>query len=452
MQIKKQTKKICLTSLGCSKNLVDSEIMLGILDDKGYELITSRSDADVLIVNTCAFIGDAREESVEAILDLAEHKKTGRCKSLIVTGCLSQRYSDELLKELPEVDYFVGTGEYPRIAEILDSSPEEKVFVNTPTYVHDSTTPRRISTPSHYAYVKLAEGCSNHCTYCAIPAIRGEFRSRPARAVLDEIKNLADAGVKEINLIAQDTTSYGTDLNDTDIADILKQIADPDVSRGIEWIRLLYLYPARVSDELIKTIRDEPKICPYLDLPIQHISDRVLGAMNRRYSKQDVTTFIEKARAEIVGVVLRTSLITGFPGETEEEFEELLGFIKDVQFDRLGAFKYSQEQDTPASLLKPQISDDIKENRLARIMNAQEDISLERNMQLVGKTLDVLIEGHSDDGEGGNTYVGRTQGQAPDVDGVTYVVTTSADLNPGDIIKTTITHATEHDLIGEAVA
>src|SRR3989344_8781470 len=317
-------EKICLTSLGCSKNLVDSEVMLGILKQDNFELTANEEDADILIVNTCGFIGDAKKESIEAILRLAQYKETGRCRLLIVAGCLTQRYKDELAKEMPEVDFFIGTGEYPKISDIIRNGSTQRVIAGIPEYVHDYDTPRILATPRYSAYVKIAEGCSNHCSYCTIPAIRGEFRSRPLNSVIKEIENLASQGVKEVNLIAQDSTSYGIDIgNSTGLEALLKKAVE---TNGIEWIRLLYLYPSRITKGLIRLIRDEEKICKYIDMPIQHINNRVLKTMNRNLTREQIENTIKILRQEIPDVALRTSVITGFPGEAEDEFEELLNF------------------------------------------------------------------------------------------------------------------------------
>ncbi|MBI5287047.1 MAG: 30S ribosomal protein S12 methylthiotransferase RimO, partial [Deltaproteobacteria bacterium] len=409
--------KVCLVSLGCPKNLVDSEVMLGILKDHHFELTTDETRADVIVVNTCGFINDAKEESIDTILRLAELKEKGNCRLFIVAGCLSQRYKEELAEGLPEVDYFIGTGEYPKIAEIIKDGSSQRVIVNAPTYIPDHTVPRILSTPRHSAYVKVAEGCSNHCSYCTIPGIRGEFRSRPIQSILTEIENLVAQGVKEVNLIAQDTTSYGKDLNDPEtLEDLLEEMVKID---GLKWIRLLYLYPNRMTDGLIRLIRDNEKICKYIDIPTQHISDRILKTMNRRYRRQDIERLIQRVREEIPGVVLRTSLIVGFPGETERDFEELLDFVKGIRFDRLGAFKYSREEGTPAYEMDKQVTENIKRSRFKQIMKTQARISLEKNKAMVGSTVKVLVEGASEESD--LLLKGRIESQAPDIDGVTYI-------------------------------
>ncbi|MBI5887769.1 MAG: 30S ribosomal protein S12 methylthiotransferase RimO [Deltaproteobacteria bacterium] len=448
-----QTKKVCLVSLGCSKNLVDSEVMLGILKESGAEITPEAADADVIIVNTCGFINDAKEESIDAILALAKNKKAGRCSRLVVTGCLSQRYKDELAKEMPEVDCFVGTGEYHRIAEVIKDGFTRRVLVGLPTYIHDYDTPRLLSTPSYYAYVKVAEGCSNHCSYCSIPAIRGEMRSRSVESVVREAASLAGQGVKEINLIAQDTTSYGFERGG-ELIRLLRALVRVD---GIEWIRLLYLYPGKITDELISVMKGEEKIVSYIDLPLQHISERVLKAMNRRYARRDIEAVIEKLRKEVGGVTLRTSLIAGFPGETDKEFKELLSFIEDARFDRLGVFTYSREEGTPAFNLEKQVSAKVKAERMDILMQAQRAISLEKNEMLIGRRIKTLIEGGEAEA-GGDGYVpplqaregrlkGRASSQAPDVDGAVCI--TKGMALPGTMAEVLVTGAEDYDIIGE---
>lgn len=438
---KNKPKKVCFVSLGCSKNLVDSEVMLGILKEGGLEIISNESEADVIVVNTCGFIGDAKEESIDAILSLARHKETGQCRRLIVTGCLSQRYKTELAEEFPEVDCFIGTGEYHRIGEAVREDFKERVLVGLPTYIHDYDTPRLLSTPAYFAYVKVAEGCSNHCTYCSIPSIRGEFRSRSVESVLKEAASLAGQGVKEVNLIAQDTTSYGADRSES-LPELLRGMVGV---KGIEWIRLLYLYPGRITDELITMMKNEEKVLSYIDLPLQHINPRVLEAMNRRYTKSGVVSLIEKLRSRLDDVTLRTSLIVGFPGETDKEFEELLKFVEDVRFDRLGVFMYSREEGTPAYGLKNQLPKKVKAERMEMLMETQRRISLEKNESLIGKRVKTLIEGGA--GEDGYVLKGRAASQAPDVDGCVYIMDGEAE--PGEIREVTVTDAEDYDLIGE---
>ena len=431
-----------MVSLGCPKNLVDSEVMLGILKGAGLELTADEAQADILVVNTCGFIGDAKEESIDMILSLAEHKKTGRCRKLIVAGCLSQRYKDDLSISLPEVDCFIGTGEYHRIAEVVEDGFLERVLVGLPTYIHDYTTPRIISTPGFYAYVKVAEGCSNHCSYCSIPSIRGEFRSRPIDSVVKEAESLAGQGIKEINLIAQDTTSFGKDRGEG-LEPLLKKLIPV---KGIEWIRLLYLYPGRITDEVITIMKNEEKVLPYIDLPLQHISPPVLKAMNRQYTRIGVEALIEKLRSRLPDVTLRTSMIVGFPGEKESDFKELLDFVESVKFDRLGVFTYSREEGTPAWSMKGQVQKKIKSGRMDALMSAQREISLEKNRALVGSAVSVMVEGANEDGDGFGLK-GRAASQAPDVDGAVYLK--GRHVEPGKIVSAIVTGAGDYDLYAE---
>jgi len=438
----KSAKKLCMVSLGCPKNLVDSEVMLGILKGAGLELTADEAQADILVVNTCGFIGDAKEESIDTILSLAEHKKTGRCRKLIVAGCLSQRYKDDLSISLPEVDCFIGTGEYHRIAEVVEDGFLERVLVGLPTYIHDYTTPRIISTPGFYAYVKVAEGCSNHCSYCSIPSIRGAFRSRPIDSVVKEAESLAGQGIKEINLIAQDTTSFGKDRGEG-LEPLLKKLIPV---KGIEWIRLLYLYPGRITDEVITIMKNEEKVLPYIDLPLQHISPPVLKAMNRQYTRIGVEALMEKLRSRLPDVTLRTSMIVGFPGEKESDFKELLDFVESVKFDRLGVFTYSREEGTPAWSMKGQVPKKIKSGRMDALMSAQREISLEKNRALVGSAVSVMVEGANEDGDGFGLK-GRAASQAPDVDGAVYLK--GRHVEPGKIVSAIVTGAGDYDLYVE---
>ena len=431
-----------MVSLGCPKNLVDSEVMLGILKGAGLELTADEAQADILVVNTCGFIGDAKEESIDTILSLAEHKKTGRCRKLIVAGCLSQRYKDDLSISLPEVDCFIGTGEYHRIAEVVEDGFLERVLVGLPTYIHDYTTPRIISTPGFYAYVKVAEGCSNHCSYCSIPSIRGAFRSRPIDSVVKEAESLASQGIKEINLIAQDTTSFGKDRGEG-LEPLLKKLIPV---KGIEWIRLLYLYPGRITDEVITIMKNEEKVLPYIDLPLQHISPPVLKAMNRQYTRIGVEALMEKLRSRLPDVTLRTSMIVGFPGEKESDFKELLDFVESVKFDRLGVFTYSREEGTPAWSMKGQVQKKIKSGRMDALMSAQREISLEKNRALVGSAVSVMVEGANEDGDGFGLK-GRAASQAPDVDGAVYLK--GRHVEPGKIVSAIVTGAGDYDLYVE---
>lgn len=440
--------KVGLISLGCAKNSVDSEVIMGLLKQEGYILTTNEKEADILIVNTCGFINSAKEESVNAIMDAAEYKKTGSCKVLVAAGCLVQRYKDELLKEIPEIDGLIGTGEIPRIADVVKTalSGGKEAHVSTPTFIYDHEMPRIISTPKYSAYLKVAEGCNNRCSYCAIPMIRGDYRSRTMESVIAEAARLASGGVREINLIAQDTTRYGHDLYGSYKLDsLLTEIAKID---EISWIRVLYAYPTHFTDSLIEVMARYDKICKYLDIPLQHADNNILKEMNRQGSVDHILQLINKLRNAIPGLALRTSFIVGFPGETERSFENLVEFIKTVRFDRLGVFTYSPEEGTPAFDMPNQISDELKEERRDRLMKIQQEISLDINKNKVGKILNVLIEGKNEGEQ--EVYIGRTQADAPEVDGSIFV-RGAKTLSPGDIVPVKVTHAYEYDLIGEVI-
>ncbi|WP_282003789.1 30S ribosomal protein S12 methylthiotransferase RimO [Geotalea uraniireducens] len=438
-----------MVSLGCPKNLVDAEVMLGCLAKDQYEITTDEHDADIIIVNTCSFIKEAKQESIDTILDLADRKQDGNCKLLVVTGCLPQRYQEELAKELPEVDIFVGTGDYPRIAEIIAEkrqSDEQLRYVGDPNFVYDETLPRLKSSPAYTTYLKIAEGCSNCCSYCVIPSLRGAFRSRPLDSLLQEARELVASGVKEVNLIAQDVTAYGRDLpGRPSLETLIKELAALD---GLQWIRLLYAYPDGITNSLIQTIKEEEKVCKYLDIPIQHISDPVLKRMNRRSSEAEIRALIEKLREEIPDIALRTSLIVGFPGETEEDFRKLLHYVEEVQFDRLGVFCYSREEGTPAAEMPDQVSERLKRERHKKLMRAQARVSFKRNRRLIDTTEQVIVEGLSDETD--LLLKGRSSRQAPDIDGQVYITAGSA--NVGDIVTLRITDSSDYDLIGEIVA
>jgi len=437
-----------MVSLGCPKNLVDAEVMLGVLSKQNYEITTDEKEADIIIVNTCSFIKEAKQESIDAILDLADRKHDGRCHTLIVSGCLPQRYQEELAQELPEVDIFIGTGDYPRIAEILaekEGTDTQLRYVGNPDYIYDETLPRLNSSPAWYSYLKIGEGCSNCCSYCIIPQLRGAYRSRPLEALVAEAEMLASRGVKEINVISQDITRYGSDMTDgTTLEMLLRRLVAID---GIKWVRLLYAYPDGISDSLIELIRDEPKICKYLDIPIQHISDPVLKGMKRRSSELQIRDLIEKLRQQIPDITLRTSLIVGFPGETLDDFSTLMRFVETTQFDRLGVFCYSQEEGTPAADMPEQVSERIKRERYRKLMRTQARLSFKRNRALIGKNEQVIIEGFSEETE--LLLKGRSSRQAPDIDGQVYI--TSGTANIGDIITLKITDSSDYDLIGEIV-
>ena len=441
-------QKVSMVSLGCPKNLVDAEVMLGVLSKQEYEITTDERDADIIIVNTCSFIKEAKQESIDAILDLAERKHDGRCHTLIVSGCLPQRYQEELARELPEVDIFIGTGDYPRIAEILaeKSGTEDQLrYIGDPDYVYDETLPRLNSSPAWYSYLKIGEGCSNCCSYCIIPQLRGAYRSRPLDALVAEAELLAGRGVKELNIISQDITRYGSDLDDgSTLETLIRRLALVD---GIRWIRLLYAYPDGISDSLIALIRDEPKVCNYLDIPIQHISDPVLKRMKRRSNSRQIRDLIGKLRSEIPDIALRTSLIVGFPGETVDDFNDLMQFVEQTKFDRLGVFCYSREEDTPAAAMPEQVSERIKRERYRKLMRAQARLSFRRNRALIGRTEQVIVEGYSEETE--LLLKGRSSRQAPDIDGQVYITAGQADV--GDIVPLKITDSSDYDLIGEII-
>lgn len=437
-----------MISLGCPKNLVDSEVMLGLLREKGW-IPSTKDEADVVIINTCSFIREAKEESIATILDMAEAKEKGKCERLVVTGCLPQRYGSELLQELPEVDLFLGTDEWDRIADLLPQAAKgelhRKQFIARPTNLYDHRTPRLFTSSPGSVYLKIAEGCSNHCSYCVIPQIRGNLRSRKISSVLQEARQAVSRGVKEINLIAQDITAYGRDFGDeTDLARLLRGLVKV---KGLRWIRLLYAHPAHVTPELIRLMREEEKICRYLDLPLQHIDDHLLRAMNRSVSGSRVRDLIARLRQEIPGITLRTSLMVGFPGETEQRFRRLVDFVKESQFEHLGVFRYSKEEGTAAAALKGQVAAKIKEQRYHQIMRLQRQISLRQQKEKTGSRVAVLVNRPGT--SSGVLWEGRTQGQAPEVDGVTFL--RRGSVQPGEIVEAVITDATAYDLYGEIV-
>ena len=433
-------------SLGCDKNLVDTEKMLGILGGEGYSFVDDESDADVIVVNTCCFIGDAKEESVNTILEMAELKKSGRLKALIVTGCLAERYKNEITEEIPEVDAVLGTTSYEEIAgAIREALKGEKtlVFKDIDAPVGKETK-RLVTTGGHYAFLKIAEGCDKRCTYCIIPYLRGRYRSVPMEQLEKEARELADQGVKELILVAQETTLYGKDLyGEKKLPELLRRLA---AVSGIQWIRLQYCYPEEITDELIETIKTEEKVCNYLDIPIQHASDAVLKRMGRRTNNKEIRGLIAKLRKEIPDIALRTTLISGFPGETEEDHEILMQFVDDMEFDRLGVFAYSPEEDTPAFSFENQVPEEVKQERRDEIMELQQEIAFEKSEAMKGRTLEVMIEGKVADE---NAYVGRTYMDSPNVDGLIFV-NTGLSLMSGDFLKVRVTGASEYDLIGEA--
>lgn len=431
-------------SLGCDKNRVDAEIMLSLLSKNGYNITNKEEEADVIIVNTCGFIESAKMESIETILEMAKNKE-GRCKSLIVTGCMAQRYKDELLKEMPEIDAVVGVGSYRDICNIVDRTLKgDKGIIKTDSidYILDMEE-RILTTPSHYAYLKIAEGCNNNCSYCIIPKLRGKFRSKKMEDILNEANSLANMGVKELILVAQDTTLYGVDLYGIKmISNLLKELEKID---GIEWIRLMYCYPEEITDELIDTIKNSKKILHYFDIPLQHISNKILRRMNRRTTKEQIIDLITKIKFSIPDAIIRTSIIVGFPGETEEDFNELKEFLNEYQLDRVGIFTYSPEENTPAFYMEDQIDDDIKEKRRDILMKNQAHISASKNQKLIGEIIDVIIDGVNKKG----LFYGRTYGDAPEIDQNVFIEGTN--LNKGDIIKVKITKAYTYDLMGEVV-
>mgnify|MGYP001634977309 FL=1 len=440
--------KILFVSLGCDKNLVDTENMLGILKNKGFEFTDDEWEADIIAINTCCFIGDAKQESINTILEMAEHKKDARCKVLVVAGCLAHRYQDEIIKEIPEVDAFVGTSSYDKIADMINSVLEEKGISN---FVEDANrmpmveADRIVTTPGYYEYLKIAEGCDKHCTYCVIPKVRGSFRSFPIEYLVNQTKKLDEGGVKEIILVAQETTLYGVDLYGK--KSLPKLLHNLGLIEGLEWIRILYCYPEEINDELIEAIKNEPKVCHYLDMPIQHASDNILKRMGRRTSKQELTDIVAKLRREIPDIALRTTLITGFPGETDVDHEEVMQFIDECEFDRLGVFTYSREEDTVAAQMPDQIDEEIKEKYRDELMQLQQEISADRSAAMIGRIVRVMIEGFIPED---NTYVGRSYKDAPNVDGLVFVEC-DRELMSGDFIDVKITGSTEYDLIGTIV-
>ena len=436
--------KILFISLGCDKNLADSEEMLGLLTARGHEIVDDETQADAIVINTCCFIKDAKEESVETILEMAEYKKTGSCHALVVTGCMAQRYQKEIIQEVPEVDAVLGTTSYGDIVKALEEAVAGNHFeeFRDIDYLPDTGSKRVLTTGGHFGYLKIAEGCDKHCTYCIIPKLRGRFRSVPMERLIALAEDMAEQGVKELILVAQETTVYGKDLyGKKSLHILLKKLCE---IRGIRWIRILYCYPEEIYDELIETIRDEKKICHYLDIPIQHASDRILKRMGRRTSKQELIDIIGKLRKEIPDIVLRTTLITGFPGETEEDHEELKEFVDEMEFDRLGVFTYSPEENTPAAEMADQVPEEVKEERRDELMELQQEISYDRGQDRIGQELLVMIEGKVADE---SAYIGRTYGDAPKVDGYIFVQTGEL-LMTGDFAKVRVTGALEYDLIG----
>ncbi|MEI3173937.1 MAG: 30S ribosomal protein S12 methylthiotransferase RimO [Lachnospiraceae bacterium] len=436
--------KIFFVSLGCDKNLVDSEEMLALLEKRGYSFTDDETQADVIIINTCCFINDAKEESVQTILEMSEYKKEN-CKALIVTGCMAQRYKQEILDEVPEVDMVLGTTAYDKIVEAIDEAlaGSRKVETESLNTLPKTGAGRVLTTGGHYAYLKIAEGCNKCCTYCIIPKVRGRYRSVPMEELIAQAKDLADKGVKELILVAQETTVYGVDLYGKKSLHLL--VRELCKISGLRWIRLLYCYPEEIYDELIETMRDEEKVCHYLDLPIQHASDAVLKRMGRRTTQADLKEIIAKLRKEIPDIVLRTTLIAGFPGETQEQHEEMMAFIDELEFDRLGVFTYSQEEDTPAAVMPDQIDEETKLTWREELMELQQEIAFDKAQDREGSIVTAMVEGKVADE---NAYVARTYGDAPNVDGLLFIQT-AEELNSGDFARVRITGSAEYDLIGE---
>lgn len=430
-------------SLGCSKNRVDTETALGLLQEKGFRITDDPENADILLVNTCGFIGPAKEESVNTILEMAQYKQTGRCRLLVVTGCLSQRYPEDLLKEIPEIDILLGVNQYASLPETIEKAlrdQRQSCWSDDYGYFEHE---RVLTTPFYSAYIRIGEGCSNRCTFCAIPMIRGPYRSRDENAVLQEIRNLAARGVREHILIAQDTTRYGTDRQDrSELPELMRKAAAID---GVDWLRVLYCYPDETGEELLDLLAGTENICPYLDIPIQHINSELLRKMHRRGSREDILRAVRGARAR--GLTLRTTLIVGFPGETEDQFRELLDFVEETRFDRLGAFAYSPEEGTPAAKLPDQLPDAIKQERLDRLMTLQQKIAFEQNRSRIGSTEKVLVTDTDENG----ICLGRSSREAPEIDGEIIIRVSGQDPRPGQFIPVRITAAQDYDLKGEMI-
>lgn len=438
-------RKVLFISLGCDKNLADSEEMLGMLVENGYTLTNDETEAEIIVVNTCAFIHDAKEESINSILEMARYKTEGVLKVLLVTGCLAQRYKEEIIKEIPEVDAVLGTTSFGDIIKALDKVFEGERYlefkdINALTEISKK---RVLTTGGYYGYLKIAEGCDKRCTYCIIPKLRGNYRSIPMEQLISQAEYLAGQGVRELILVAQETTVYGKDIYGKKcLHKLLKELCKIP---GIQWIRILYCYPEEIYPEFIQTMKEEKKICHYLDLPIQHCSDKILKKMGRRTTKQELIDIVTLLRKEIPDIILRTTLITGFPGETEEDHEELMEFIDTMEFDRLGVFTYSAEEDTPAANMPNQIAEEVKQDRQAELMELQQEISIDKGNDKIGTCVEVMIEGKVADE---NAYVGRTYGDAPNVDGYIFI-NTDTELMSGDFARVHVTGALEYDLIGE---
>lgn len=454
MEILEHKKRVHFISLGCPKNLVDSEIMAGTLMKDGYEIVPEAEEADTVIVNTCGFIEDSKKESIQKILEVSELKSSGAVKRVVVAGCLTQRYKDELVEGLPEADLFIGSGEFQNIGSILKEHNEgnkKRTFFNLPTYLQEESTPRVNSQPTHRAYIKISEGCLKRCSFCAIPHIRGNLQSRSLSSIVNEATNLVASGAKEIIIISHDFTDYGWDIRkknpeakENPVA-LLKALTEIE---GLEWIRVLYLYPDGITPEMIELIKNNKKLVKYFDMPLQHINNDVLKRMNRKMTREQIESAVDLIRKEIPESVIRTQFIVGFPGETEESFDELIDFIQEKKFDRVGCFKYSPEENTPGGRMVDQIDENIKEKRYDILMSKQQEISREKHKEMVGKVVDVLIEGLSEESD--LLLQGRTSQQAPDIDGI--VLINEGEATPGTIHKVEITDSMEYDLIGKIIS
>jgi ribosomal protein S12 methylthiotransferase len=448
-------KTVYFTSLGCSKNLVDSQVMLGYLGLDGYSIATEPNEAEVIVVNTCSFIEASKKESIDTILDMADYKneENGQCKALVVSGCMAQRYALQLESELPEVDLIIGTGEYNKITMLLrameEGKLEKKSFVEIPKFIHTEYDPRLNTSPFYTAWLKISEGCNRNCTFCIIPKLRGKLRSRTVESLVNEAKNLASTGVRELNLISQDLSDYGVDLDENNkLANLLEGLEQVE---NIDWIRLFYFYPDELTDEVIEKMATSKKINKYLDMPVQHFADNVLKRMNRQITGDRIHNRIQKLRERIPGIVLRTSIIVGFPGETEEDFEALLEGVKKAKFNHLGIFRYSDEEGTPAFKLQPKVPQDIIEERFDQLFETQQEIVRELNSEFLGKVIPVLIEGEHEETE--LLIQGRHQGQAPDIDGKVIINDLAGlEVKIGDLVNVEITEVLDYDLVGRIVS
>lgn len=449
-----QDKTLYFTSLGCSKNLVDSQVMLGYLGLDGYSIVPSPDQAEAIIVNTCSFIEASKKESIDTILEMADFKdpSLGRCKALVVSGCMAQRYSQALEQDLPEVDLIIGTGEYNKVARLLrafeDGALEKKSFVEIPKFIHTEYDPRINTSPFYTAWLKISEGCNRNCTFCIIPTLRGRLRSRTVESLVSEARKLASTGVRELNLISQDLSDYGVDLDEQN--NLFELLSGLEQVEGVDWIRLFYFYPDELTDEVIEKMATSQKICRYLDMPVQHFSDNVLKRMNRKITGERIHNRIERLRNRIPGIVLRTSIIVGFPGETDEDFELLLEGVKKARFNHLGIFRYSDEEGTPAYRLRDKVPQEVIEERFDRLFEAQREIARELNAAFIGKTLDVLVEGEHEETE--LLIEGRHFGQAPDIDGKVIINELNGEkIKPGDLVKVQISEVLDYDLVGSVV-